>query len=157
MSGADVLRQKVAEEQADLVSSEHSKNVAPLSHELVKSSDVGDVSQAPSNSTGLLLAPTMLLTGHQSDVLSVKFSPDGKHLASGSRDKQIFLWNATGDCKNYMVLKGHKNAVVQIEWSSDSNIVYSASCDKTLGSWDAETGRCLIRLQLPLTKTESWF
>ena len=33
------------------------------------------------------------LTGHQSPVNSVSFSPDGKTIASGSYDKSIKLWN----------------------------------------------------------------
>lgn len=41
----------------------------------------------------------MLLTGHGDAVLSLKFSPDGEHLASGSRDHSVFLWNVRGDCK----------------------------------------------------------
>ena len=49
--------------------------------------------------TSSLEAPTMLLTGHGDAVLSLKFSPDGEHLASGSRDHSVFLWNVRGDCK----------------------------------------------------------
>lgn len=49
--------------------------------------------------TSSLQAPTMLLSGHADAVLSVKFAPDGKSLASGSRDKNVYLWNVQGDCK----------------------------------------------------------
>ena len=49
--------------------------------------------------TSSLEAPTMLLTGPGDAVLSLKFSPDGQHLASGSRDHLVFLWNVRGDCK----------------------------------------------------------
>ena len=37
------------------------------------------------------------LQGHRSFVLSVTFSPDGKFLATGSRDKTIKLWEAATD------------------------------------------------------------
>lgn len=33
------------------------------------------------------------LTKHQEPVYSVAFSPDGKHLASGSFDKCVHIWN----------------------------------------------------------------
>lgn len=56
--------------------------------------------------TSGLLAPTMLLTGHGAEVFSVKFSPDGQTVASGSHDKHIFLWNTYGECANFMLLKG---------------------------------------------------
>jgi len=39
------------------------------------------------------------LVGHMGSVMSVAFSPDGKTLASGSRDKTIKLWEVgTGEC-----------------------------------------------------------
>ena len=32
------------------------------------------------------------LTGHQDEIYSIKFSPDGNSLVSGSKDKTIKLW-----------------------------------------------------------------
>ncbi|GEM_PF-1276881 len=36
----------------------------------------------------------MTLTGHTEEVRSVAFSPDGKLIASGSRDSTIKVWTA---------------------------------------------------------------
>ncbi|CAA6667744.1 unnamed protein product [Spirodela intermedia] len=88
-----------------------------------------------------LESPIMLLTGHQSAVYTMKFNPSGSVIASGSHDRDIFLWNTTGDCKNFMVLRGHKNAVLEVQWMADGAQVISASADKTLRAWDVETGR----------------
>lgn len=56
-----------------------------------------------------LLAPTMLLTGHQAAVYTLKFDPTGLQLASAGADRAIFLWDTRGECDNYNVLRGHKN------------------------------------------------
>ena len=70
----------------------------------------------------------------------MKFSPDGSCFASGSMNKQIFLWNVRGECENFCVLKGHKNAVLDLHWTTDGSYVVSASPDKTVRVWDVEYG-----------------
>jgi Prp8 binding protein len=92
--------------------------------------------------TSNLKAPIMLLTGHQAEILSAKFSPDGQTVASASFDKQIFLWNVYGECENWGVLRGHKNAVVDLAWDSvDTTKLASASADSTAALWDTITCR----------------
>jgi Prp8 binding protein len=88
--------------------------------------------------TSDLLAPIMLLEGHEAEVNSLSFSLDGLHLASGSADKNIFLWNVFGDCENYGILKGHKNQVLEVRWTRDSTHIVSASADCSGGLWDVE-------------------
>ena len=47
------------------------------------------------------------VSGHDDIVLSVCFSPDGKQIASGSRDKTVKIWNAsTGKLQS--TLRGHR-------------------------------------------------
>ncbi|TPX63713.1 hypothetical protein SpCBS45565_g06385 [Spizellomyces sp. 'palustris'] len=97
--------------------------------------------------TSDLQAPIMLLTGHAGEVFSCKFSPSGRQLASGSFDQMIYLWNAFGECDNYMALKGHTGAVLEVQWSHDGRNIYSASTDKTLCMWDTEIGERVKRLR----------
>ena len=63
--------------------------------------------------TSDLLAPILLLAGHGAAVHTVKFSPGGELLLSGSHDKTLLLWETFGECKNVLTLKGHANAVVE--------------------------------------------
>lgn len=72
----------------------------------------------------------MVLSGHAGEVMSAKFSPDGGTIASGSFDREVFLWRTFGACDNYLVLKGHKDAVVDVRWTCDGEQLLSASVDK---------------------------
>ena len=40
------------------------------------------------------LNPKCTLTGHSNTVASVAYSPDGKHIVSGSRDITVKIWDA---------------------------------------------------------------
>jgi Prp8 binding protein len=82
----------------------------------------------------------MELSGHSGEIFAVRFDQSGGHLASGSMDRSIMLWNTYGQCENYGVLTGHRGAVLDLHWSRDSNILYSASADMTVASWDLESG-----------------
>ncbi|KAI9591778.1 CG3436-like protein [Syncephalis fuscata] len=124
-------------------------NDAQQHQELVpvtRGNNSGAVIQQVPRTSGLQ-APIMLLTGHQRDVLTCKFDPSGQHIASGSMDRDILLWNTYGECKNYGLLRGHTNAVLEIQWSKDSQQIYSASADRTLGVWDASTGQRVKKLK----------
>lgn len=71
------------------------------------------------------------MTGHQQLINDVKFSPDGRIIASASFDKSIKLWESnTG--KYITSLRGHVQAVYSISWSADSRLLVSSSADSTL-------------------------
>ncbi|KNC86019.1 U5 small nuclear ribonucleoprotein [Sphaeroforma arctica JP610] len=97
--------------------------------------------------TSNLLAPTMLLTGHDGVVNCGAFSPDGSIIATGSQDKQVFLWQSTGECENYMVLSGHTNAVMQVDFASGGGELLSCSADKFLALWNVSTGERIKKIR----------
>ena len=66
------------------------------------------------------------LTGHSSGVKSVCFSPDGKTLASGSRDNSIKMWDA-GSAKLLNTLTGHSSDVYSVCFSPDGKTLASGS------------------------------
>jgi len=86
------------------------------------------------------------LEGHQAEVNTVKFSPDGQSLATAGVDKQILLWEVYGDCLNYDVLKGHKNVILELCWSQDSQNIFTASADKTAAQIDTSRAKVVKRM-----------
>ncbi len=76
----------------------------------------------------------------QDEIFGIRFSPDGQVVATGSKDKHVFLWNVYEGCSNFMVLKGHKNAILELSWTTDGEKIVTASADKTARLWDVEIG-----------------
>uniref|UniRef100_A0A0N5ADH4 U5 small nuclear ribonucleoprotein 40 kDa protein n=1 Tax=Syphacia muris TaxID=451379 RepID=A0A0N5ADH4_9BILA len=97
--------------------------------------------------TSNLKAPIMMLSGHEGEIYTAKFSNDGTFLASAGFDMTIFLWNVFGECENFSVLKGHIGAVMDVHFSTDSGYLFSASTDKTVRVWDMETGACIRKFK----------
>lgn len=68
----------------------------------------------------------------------LRFSLDGRILASGSMDGMARLWNAgTGESRT---LQGHSYCVYTVAFSPDGRTLASGSFDKTIMIWDTKTG-----------------
>src|SRR5262249_12881739 len=84
------------------------------------------------------------LKGHQGSALSVAFAPDGKMLASCSRDKTIKLWKpARGE--PLRTLTEHTGDVYAVAFSPKGDLLASAGKDKVIRLWDVRTAK-VIRL-----------
>eukprot|EP00118_Oscarella_pearsei_P021031 m.233716 g.233716 ORF g.233716 m.233716 type:complete len:350 (+) comp40097_c1_seq4:23-1072(+) len=97
--------------------------------------------------TSSLQAPIMLLTGHEGEIYSAKFSPNGDILASAGFERLIYLWNVFGECENFAVLKGHAGAIMELHFSTDGNNMFSCATDKTVAVWDTESGNRIKKLR----------
>ncbi|RVE47117.1 hypothetical protein evm_008194 [Chilo suppressalis] len=97
--------------------------------------------------TSNLYAPIMLLEGHQGEIFTAKFHPEGKHLASAGFDRQIFMWNVYGQCENVMVMSGHTGAIMELCFSPDGSHLYTCATDNTVAVWDVPTGMRIKKLK----------
>ncbi|CEF69307.1 U5 small nuclear ribonucleoprotein 40 kDa protein [Strongyloides ratti] len=92
--------------------------------------------------TSNLMAPNMLLLGHEAEIFTARFAPTGDRLATAGFDRAILLWDVYGECKNISTFRGHKHSVMDIKFSTDTSCLASASADKTVRVWDMDTGKC---------------
>lgn len=74
-----------------------------------------------------------IVSKHESSIMSVAFSPDGKSILTGSQDSTVRLWDLEGN--DLMVFK-HNNWVSSVAFSPDGKNIVTGSMDKTARIWD---------------------
>jgi len=80
------------------------------------------------------------LSGHGQPVVSALFSPDGRHLASGSGDKTVRFWDLTTETPHH-VCSGHRDYVLALAWSPDGKLLASGDKSGQVMVWDPVTGK----------------
>ncbi|XP_076805283.1 notchless protein homolog 1-like [Clavelina lepadiformis] len=83
---------------------------------------------------------TSSIEGHAEAVLSVKFSPNGKYLASGSGDTTVRFWDISTETP-HQTCKAHRHWVLCIAWSPDGKKLASACKNGQICIWDPKTGK----------------
>jgi WD40 repeat protein len=112
--------------------------------------------------------------GHSKEISHVQWSPNGKEIATASKDRTVVVWdteNIPVDEKPYkcfpnfswqkgeddylmktwwgrvkLTLKGHSGPVNCVAYNVDGRTIATASSDKTVRVWNAQTGKIIHTL-----------
>ncbi|KAF1333565.1 Chloride channel, partial [Globisporangium splendens] len=94
---------------------------------------------------------TAILLQHASDVLDLRFSPNGEFMASSSRDGAIVIWKLEFQALSTHVSAKHtgkcerefhhpSDGVAHVEWLPNGNQFLSGSAEKSLVLWNTADG-----------------
>ena len=90
--------------------------------------------------------PNKILKGHEDNIWSIAFNPNGTKIVSGSSDRTVKIWNTqTGQCLKTFL--GHNRPVLSVSFSPDGNTVASCGGHSIIKLWNIETGECFQTIQ----------
>ena len=75
-------------------------------------------------------------------VNSVSYSPDGRHLAIGSDDKKVLIWDMESGESH--LFEGHKGKVTSVAYSPDGKFLASGDSDGKIWIWDLVCNKSYI-------------
>ncbi len=75
---------------------------------------------------------------HTNSVFTVRYTPDGKSLISGSRDARLKVWDAEAGYLQAAEVVAHLYAINHLDFSPNGKHFVTCSMDKSIKVWDAE-------------------
>lgn len=82
------------------------------------------------------------LKGHEGEVQNIRFSPDGKYLASGGQYGKLLIWDVEKETVLHKI-EAHKDRINDLSFHPSGNSIASASYDGLVKVWGLETGALL--------------
>jgi WD40 repeat protein len=93
--------------------------------------------------------------GHDSPFLSIRFSPDGREIATGDLAGNVDFWDAATGHRVGRALGGQNGFVLSVTYSPDGNDVVTTSSDGKFRLLDIASGK-LVGAPLPGAETGGW-
>ena len=91
------------------------------------------------------------LNGHTGEVTWAVWSPDGRHVASASRDRTLRVWDVA-TAKQTRTLDGSTEELLAVAWSGDGSYLASMDWTGVVKVWDTQTWKPVATLtDLPAT------
>lgn len=75
---------------------------------------------------------------HAKSVFSVRYTPDGYYLLSGSRDARLKAWDVNSGYAPVAEVVAHMYAINHLDFSPDAKHFVTCSMDKSIKVWNAE-------------------
>lgn len=77
---------------------------------------------------------------HGQEINDAAFSPDGRRLATASRDRTVKIWDMENG-HELLTYTGHSDHVRSVAFSPDGKLIASAGAEADIKLWDPDTGK----------------
>jgi WD40 repeat protein len=86
------------------------------------------------------------LKGHEKSINCIDYCEKHKLIASGGRDKEIFIWNPFLE-KSLVTLRGHNAPILKVAFNDKESQLITIASDRTMKIWDIRTNKCMQTIQ----------